>query len=211
MTIECPSCDRAFDSERGVSQHHFQAHGESIAGVACECDECGESIRRERWKIENYNHTFCSQDCHKQYHRDRETVECAQCGTEKVVHSHRLDRSENFYCDNECAGRWRSDNLNGADSPTWRGGKSMYDAVKRSLGERSWNYLRKQARQRGDECQMCGGDNGDEGLHVHHIVPILCGGSNHRDNLMLLCRSCHTVVEAHTRRMLEPVLVEHAP
>lgn len=211
MTFECPSCGRSFDTERGMKVHYGYKHEGSIAGVAAECDECGESIRRERWKHETYDHLFCSQACHEKYHTDRETVECRNCGDSKEVHAYRLERSENFFCGRECSSEWMSEHYNGPEHHNWRGGKSMYDAVKRSLGEKSWKTYRKRARDRGGDCRMCGSDNGDEGLHVHHIVPILAGGSNHPDNLMLLCRSCHTAVEAHTRRLLDPVLTEQAP
>lgn len=34
-----------------------------------------------------------------------------------------------------------------------------------------------------------------QSLHAHHIVPRHEGGSNHRDNLLTLCRNCH--IELH--------------
>ena len=48
---------------------------------------------------------------------------------------------------------------------------------------------------RGRQCQKCGTTgNGDE-IHKHHSLPIRLGGSDHPDNLVPLCRSCHS--EAH--------------
>lgn len=34
------------------------------------------------------------------------------------------------------------------------------------------------------------------GLHLHHVVAVSAGGSDHRDNLVLLCGACHAVVHA---------------
>jgi hypothetical protein len=28
-------------------------------------------------------------------------------------------------------------------------------------------------------------------LHIHHIVPVFCGGTNERSNLIALCPNCH--------------------
>lgn len=209
MTVDCPTCGDGFDSERGMKVHHGHVHGESIAGVETECDNCGETARRKRWKVENYNHTFCSESCHREFRNQRTTVECNHCGSEKVVYRYERERSEDFYCDMDCYFQWQAENYNGPGHHNWRGGKSMYDAVKKALGSASWKTYRKRARERGDGvCEMCGDDNGEQGLHVHHIVPVLAGGSNHPDNLMLLCQPCHNTVESHARRLFDPVLTD---
>lgn len=41
------------------------------------------------------------------------------------------------------------------------------------------------------ECANCGAT---EDLHVHHIVPLVVGGSNRRSNLCVLCGECHGLV-----------------
>ena len=40
-------------------------------------------------------------------------------------------------------------------------------------------------------CCKCGKKYGDAEFHVHHIIPIAKYGTNHINNLVLLCRTCH--------------------
>jgi hypothetical protein len=66
----CPTCGEMFQSGRGVSSHHVQVHGESIAGVEYECKNCGEQFRaRDR----EYK-TYCSRKCMAQDYSEREDV-----------------------------------------------------------------------------------------------------------------------------------------
>lgn len=94
----------------------------------------------------------------------------------------------------------------GQDHHLWRGGKSIYDAVKKQLGDRPFHRIADDVRA--DECYMCGADPVDRRLDVHHIVPILAGGTHGKWNLLTLCRSCHDTAEWRTRDLLDPVLVD---
>lgn len=94
--------------------------------------------------------------------------------------------------------------VTGQDHPNWRGGKSIYDAVKKQLPGPSWSTHR--ARHRADECRMCGASEAK--LDLHHIVPVLAGGMNERWNFMTLCTSCHHKAEWYTRDLLPPVLTD---
>jgi len=99
--------------------------------------------------------------------------------------------------------------VTGQDHPRWRGGKSIYDAVKKQLPGDSWRQKKVEAKERDDNtCQMCGASECK--LDSHHIVPIMAGGTNGFWNLITLCESCHTAVEQHTRDLpgMEPVLAE---
>lgn len=95
--------------------------------------------------------------------------------------------------------------VTGQDSPTWRGGKSIYGAVKKQLHGPSWSSIRKVHLD--DVCHKCGAV-GD--LHLHHIVPLMSGGTNESWNLMTLCAVCHTTVENYIRQFdaFDPVLTE---
>lgn len=44
------------------------------------------------------------------------------------------------------------------------------------------------------KCQCCKGKSKDKRLHVHHIVWRKNGGSNHQDNLITVCRTCHDLI-----------------
>jgi len=66
--VECPKCDRTFDSTRSMKYHHNYEHGESIAGVEIECDYCGKTETRNPAKIKGQENVYCSPDCQ---HSDR--------------------------------------------------------------------------------------------------------------------------------------------
>jgi len=99
-----------------------------------------------------------------------------------------------------------SQGVTGQDHPSWRGGKDIYDAVKKQLPGPSWRTIRK--RHRASKCEQCGAT--DQELHLHHIVPLLAGGTNEPWNLMTLCEGCHTTAEWVTRQYDEfaPVLTD---
>ena len=46
-------------------------------------------------------------------------------------------------------------------------------------------------RQDGYTCKICSKFGKGIELHVHHIIPIDKYGSNHPNNLITLCHSCH--------------------
>ena len=67
-------------------------------------------------------------------------------------------------------------------------------AAKKRYG-RAWKRIRDRYAAAHPLCEMCL----EEGRltpvdEVHHIVPISQGGTHARDNLMSLCRSCHTKI-----------------
>lgn len=104
--------------------------------------------------------------------------------------------------------------VTGQDHPHWRGGKSIYDAVKKQLPGPSWDVLRNRTREEaGGECETCGRSAEEiehRDLDVHHVVPILCGGTNDAWNRLALCPSCHHKAEWFTRQYpeFEAVLLE---
>jgi|GEM_PF-3032635 len=93
----------------------------------------------------------------------------------------------------------------GHKNPNWRGGKRIYHAVRSELGPTCWPIQRE--RHLGNECESCG--ESDTPLELHHIVPLMAGGTNAEYNYMTLCAACHNTVEAHTRDLpgMEAVLV----
>jgi hypothetical protein len=47
-----------------------------------------------------------------------------------------------------------------------------------------------------DYCRVCGPVSDGTGLDRHHVVYRSLGGTNKRENLVNLCRSCHDAVHA---------------
>jgi 5-methylcytosine-specific restriction endonuclease McrA len=63
----------------------------------------------------------------------------------------------------------------------------------------SWQLVRAAVRRRDDNaCRRCGSS---KSLGVHHVVPIVQGGSAFSpDNLLTLCRRCHEAEEKNSAR-----------
>lgn len=61
--FDCPSCDKSFSSKQGVSKHHKDKHGESIAGNYYTCENCGEENWTSRSKDDPKFPKYCDSDC----------------------------------------------------------------------------------------------------------------------------------------------------
>lgn len=101
--------------------------------------------------------------------------------------------------------------LTGCDHPTWRGGYHHRGAMMKMLpGESFWHQRKRALDRDGHTCQMCGAtaDGLDGVMHVHHIVPVLAGGTNDLENLISLCASCHQTAEHHTKSLFPRPLAD---
>jgi len=70
-------------------------------------------------------------------------------------------------------------------------------AARRGYDSR-WRRLRRMVLAEQPLCRRCL-ERGEVRLaeHVHHLRPLVAGGTHERDNLMPLCRKCHA--EVHRR------------
>lgn len=118
---------------------------------------------------------------------------------------------ERKFCSPECHGIWRSENSTGEDNPTWRGGKSVYDAVKKLIGPTAFWHVKGEVREDANhECEWCGksaSENGRE-MDVHHIIPLMAGGTNAHELQMALCRKHHRLAETYMRQNFTTHLVD---
>jgi hypothetical protein len=170
-----------------------------------ECEWCGE-------RYEDYpstlNEKYCSSTCKwesindkiptgEEHPNSKESVEleCEFCGKVYLVNPHKKDRSR--FCSKKCDAQWRSENLSGENSYEWDGGAVGYYGP-------SWARQRRKALDRdGHECVMCGESKEDIGREpdVHHKTKFKNFGverhkeANKLDNLITLCRDCHTFWE----------------
>lgn len=42
-----------------------------------------------------------------------------------------------------------------------------------------------------EKCELCGSDRG---LEIHHIIPVVFGGTDDKDNLLCVCKKCHALL-----------------
>lgn len=174
-----------------------EKHTNTCEWCGCEYEVLPSQAKRTR---------FCSHECLGSSNGTQKTSEkvniiCETCGDEFQVVPSRRDEAR--FCSRACVGSWVSENQSGQDHPNWRGGKSVYDAVKKQLSP-TFHSVKDDYRK--DWCELCG--ESDCKLDVHHIIPIMVGGTNEKWNMMTLCNSCHHKAEWHTRRFTDPVLVE---
>lgn len=179
-------------------------------GVVSECAWCGGEFEHRPHE----NRRFCSRGCYDKHQSEhghfngetnpkytggKETHICDFCQGEYERYPSKPAR----FCSAECRVEWLSTRT-AQDHPLWKGGVGWYRAIRSSLGPTGWHTQRKE--HLGDECELCGESAAT--LALHHIIPVLAGGTNADYNYMTLCRSCHTTVEDVTRQFAPPLLIE---
>lgn len=177
------------------------------------CDSCGGPVAKDPATVREHN--FCSRDCWGEFASENRVgednpayasieVECDECGSPKAVKPYRLENQSHHFCDMEC----RDKGFTGQSNPRWGGGASISDALRRLMGPRSWSHISEKFREGIDECYKCGKTPTDRALDVHHIVPMICGGTNAEELLMPLCGTCHKTVERYTKDFIDPVMID---
>lgn len=121
----CPSCEREFETQRGLRVHHMQTHDDPLPNRTCSrCEE--EFYSRTEQK-------YCSQGCrdeavqrggsnHPRYSGGKETTECDICG---AAFQYYASEKKGLYCGTcveEESWRHRPD-ITGEDNPRWAGGR----------------------------------------------------------------------------------------
>jgi 5-methylcytosine-specific restriction endonuclease McrA len=82
--------------------------------------------------------------------------------------------------------------LVGPNNYNWRGGCYRLD-----IPYLEWEKLRiATLRAHGWTCRCCGKNANNARLDVHHVVPYRISRDNSRDNLIVLCASCHGKAES---------------
>lgn len=128
--------------------------------------------------------------------KGRASVDCANCGVSKDVYPSRLETKSRHFCNLECYAEWQSRNRHGANHHQWKPGQE------KRLYTGTWSRTRKRVRQRdGNRCQLCELSAEELGRipDVHHIVPARSfdtpSKAHTMENLVQLCRLCHTMME----------------
>lgn len=161
--------------------------------VTLNCHACGKEI--EKWECEArlVKHHYCDWKC--KIYTERFETHCGYCGNSLELPIYRIERVNNNFCNTGCEGLWRSENIRGSNSPSWRGGISFYPHAL-SFTER----LKETIRERdGRTCQYCGVPESEinRKLSIHHINYGKESADDVEDNLISLCISCHSMTNAH--------------
>lgn len=170
--------------------------------VIITCPYCKKEFSKPAWYVRKkeakngVGSIHCSSECQflSRWGRKRTTEKpCQWCGKPVVRQESESDKRSTYgpFCNHNCYGKWRSENLVGEDSPAWKGGKSRWY-------EGNWKSQRAKARKRDNyTCQDCGAVSQNHGyeMDVHHIVDYDLfeepKEANLLENLVTLCRVCH--------------------
>lgn len=124
--VECPTCGKEFNTERGMKVHHTKSHGESLIATQETCHWCEAEFTDTRNRNRESERRFCGQDCRREWLKTRtgekhprynsSEVTCAHCGNALTRPEYRLREGKKHYCNQGCLAQWRSENLSGENS-----------------------------------------------------------------------------------------------
>lgn len=157
-----------------------RSHGSSVGVV---CAYCGRSFRRPKANARG-KRQFCNLKCQRAYERSlwSERI-CKECGKPFMIRESAI-RSSNAsgnYCSREC-----------------------YDKSMRLEGSNKTRIgFSKVRRENFNGIQFCAICGTTKNIHIHHIVPYRLTQDNGTDNLIPLCASHHSKIEAIWRPFVD--------
>jgi len=222
VMLVTPSKDKTYKNLYCSSRCQNTMHSERLTGrlkvgkEVFKCENCDKKILLSKKGISYSNHHFCSKECRKKgmirigaYKGELNgnwsggliEVECATCGTIKFVNKYTFNRNKNFFCNNECFGKWCSLNRVGENHPVygthpkhligennhnWNNGISSLIHSVRSSPE--YYYWKKKVLEKGKfECVICKDNNI---LNVHHLYSFMKLLQDNNINLPSQARNC---------------------
>ena len=228
IKIKCSQCGKEFEATVNSNRkfcdrncyHAFQRQnpektslyrsGESRMETVCSF--CQKKIIERQANIKRSKNLFCDKECYDNYQRkyprkgsdhhqwNRIKVTCEICCKTVEKWPSIVKKYSHQFCGNECRKIWLESGVqSGKNNPAWKGGYKKYYGP-------NWKEQQRKVRDRDSHiCQNCGKNENDLGekLSVHHIIPFRefqgnCELANELNNLISVCRKCHTKMEWET-------------
>lgn len=176
------------------------------------CEECGRPGKRVYSATTVPEHIFCSVGCYAEWQKKygSRTKRNKDPSFRKKV-SEGLKRRKRVLGENYHSpetkrkiGKTTVQHWNEYDDETR---SHMLDVLyqnaqeKRKHGPYDVDWKRKSRKMRSEN--VCRGCGATEDLTVHHIIPVKQGGDRSPENLVTLCRSCHSKIEWEQKRMFK--------
>lgn len=176
------------------------------------CEVCGKTGHRQYAQGKMPSHFFCSVTCQNEWQKTREdiVIKNKDPAFRKKV-SEGLKRRKEILGENYHSPETKR-KIGDATIGHWRDydestRNHMLDVLQsnatamRTYGsyDYEWKKLSRKMCSNG-VCHRCGSK---ENLNVHHIIPVSKGGTRDRKNLVVLCNSCHSIVEHQQRIIFE--------
>ena len=158
--------------------------------IKVKCAKCGKefevTLQKYNASLKENSSFYCSKECYS--HKGSQLCECANCGKMVWRTNSQIKRSKtgNIYCSRSCAVS-KNNTLfkTGENHPNYTGN----DYRKKAFD----NYEHK--------CMICGWDEDDSILEVHHLDEN--HSNNEIENLMILCPLCHKKLTTHNYILTE--------
>jgi len=199
VTFDCDWCGEEATQRKAHyrgTEHHFCSPSCTNKWQARDtpelvCENCGEVYQVQ--PADKDESRFCSAECRNSHpYKGKTQLDCEYCGEDYEVYPSQAPRSS--FCSAECQLDWMHDTYRGEDHPRH---------VSHTTGwyGPEWEDIRAEIHDRdGHSCVVCGAERDETPqLDVHHIVPYRKFESNEeahsKDNLITLCRSCHSKYE----------------
>lgn len=156
------------------------------------CIDCGNTLKSKK--------AIRCLRCNRIFQNKSVKIICETCGKEFVkplcrTKDNRCKKSGRF-CSQKCYGIWMSKNMEGDKNPAWLGGISKDFSKWGSRGQ--YRRLRYLVFKRDNyTCQIC---EKQKDLNIHHVIPYKISKNNDLENLITICRSCHSKEDWKWRR-----------
>jgi hypothetical protein len=212
-TLQCKNCDKKFKAmnweldDRKYCSIQCAMDDRDDKCIEVKCTKCNNILQVIQSKYEKQENFFCDQQCYHEYYtgtnhpnyQTRYTINCDHCNTK--FNAIEAFIGKNNFCSIECQHKWQSENRNGENHPSYKGGPTKFRGEK-------WYIQRKKALERDNyKCQRCGktqeqiidSDHQFTRPDVHHIIPFRRFDkpieANKLQNLICLCKTCHGIIE----------------
>lgn len=205
---QCELCGQTFLAKRDKIEtarfcsnkcHYAWASGENASNwrggriAKRECEICGKVFSARRDKLAIGKARFCSHECKGQGAAGKNNPmwqgvgkvekQCEICNKSFLIGTNQDKRNRGRFCSRVCMGYWMAENKTGANSSTWKGGKSFEPYPTTFNGA----FKRKIRERDGHTCAIC---SKSPAKCVHHINYVK--DDTIPENCVTLCRSCHT-------------------
>jgi hypothetical protein len=205
MIKKCAICGKkmkVFPSNIASGRGKYCSHKCYLKGIKAKknilkCDNCGKEISRPKWygKSEGLKHTFCSYKCFGEYRKRFPEEFPNYKGINKSIEIDD-ERLRDLYVSQKKTIRQIADIFNCGYGVIHRTLKEI-NVPMRNRGDYStknshtyWQrFLNKKYNH---TCQICGWNK--TVCDIHHKVPLVKGGKNTEENLILVCPNCHRLI-----------------
>ena len=173
---------------------YFPPDKSAKSGLRAECKTC-KNKAQDRWNKEHpdYHREYMRQWREKNSERNRENwVRWYEQNRDKQVAWRQRYHQENKHQRNEQSSQWYRQNKNSRQQYERRRRVAKHRRIRDRIapGTHTPEDIRQQYKRQHGKCFWCGMEVGDK-YHIDHVIPLVRGGSNWPDNLVISCPTCN--------------------